>query len=131
MSDEQREHTLDEKRAFVREHLASQAKEARDQAKYYLAVANGRATFVAYCDRRSATVEQIEEVELDLMIANWRARVAQETARRTTFTEDAVERVMFLRYDGVLGPKVTAAPMLPVLVTATIAMETEPPKDPT
>lgn len=91
--------TLDEKRTLARAHLTSQAKESRDIAKHYSAAVESREAFAAYCERRAATVETIEEVELDLMITQWRSDANFSRTRTAQRNEEWTQESLFSRYD--------------------------------
>lgn len=82
--------TLEEKRAFAKEHLLAQARHALVQASYYKALAEADGKFADYCVARAN--ETLDEVVLDLMIAQWVASAATKKARLDEIMADDMVR---------------------------------------
>jgi hypothetical protein len=72
--------TLEEQRAFVREHLAAQAVHARAASTAATVLAQKHASFAAYCDFRASNVEKMSDLEIGLLIRDWEAGVAADAA---------------------------------------------------
>lgn len=93
--------TLEQKRELAKAHLASQATE-------HQACMQDRLAFARYCDRRSNTVEQIEEIELDLMIEQWQMAVMRERMYRHAQRERSVQ--LLFEYDKPEPPPAPESP---------------------
>jgi len=76
--------TLEEQRAFAREHLVAQAAHARAASVEATLLAQKHASFAAYCDFRAAMVEGMSDIEIALMIRDWEAGVACDAAASRT-----------------------------------------------
>ena len=89
--------TLEEKRAYVKEHLLTQAKTAFAQRDYYVAGAAAEDAFGRYCEARAS--EEIDEVVCDLMIEQWEARSLTEALKIEVTNVERSQRVLDLRWE--------------------------------
>jgi len=100
--------TLEEKRAFVAEHLTSQAREYRANAAADRARAEKADVYATFVEHRASIAQSLDETSIDLLLADWSAKHAMDNARRAARnTEHLTENLWtrWMRPDVIFGAK--------------------------
>jgi hypothetical protein len=98
--------TMEEKRAFAKRHLGVMVELERTRAAAMIASARKASALADFYEHRAECIDQVGDVTIDLMIADWDASLSVE-ANEQALTR--ARRAMFASIDGFMFPKTEEA----------------------